>query len=195
MSIDNTPLKLEIVLGSVREGRFGEVPFNWIVNQARQSGEFEVGAIDLAQYDIPNDFSRNADVEELAARMEAADAVIVLSPEYNHSYSAPIKTFIDAMPKSVWEAKPVGFVAYGGFAAGLRAVEALRLVFAELHAVTMRDVVSFYIMNENFDANGQPIQADAVNGAARVLIGQLAWWALALKEAKAARPYGQAVLV
>jgi NAD(P)H-dependent FMN reductase len=195
MSIDNTPLKLEVVLGSVREGRFGELPFNWIVNQARQSSEFEVGAIDLAQYDIPNDFSRNADVEELAARMEAADAVIVLSPEYNHSYSAPIKTFIDAMPKSVWQAKPVGFVTYGGFAAGLRAAEALRLVFAELHAVTVRDVVSFYIMNENFDANGEPVQADAVNGAARVLLGQLAWWALALKDAKAVRPYGQAVLV
>jgi NAD(P)H-dependent FMN reductase len=195
MSVNNTPLKLEVVLGSVREGRFGEIPFNWIGNQARQSGEFEVGAIDLAQYQIPNDFSRNADVEELAARMEAADAVIVLSPEYNHSYSAPIKTFIDAMPKSVWQAKPVGFVAYGGFAAGLRAVEALRLVFAELHAVTMRDVVSFYIMNENFDASGEPIQADAVNGAARVLLGQLSWWALALKDAKAVRPYGQAVLV
>jgi NAD(P)H-dependent FMN reductase len=195
MSINNSPLKLEVVLGSVREGRFGEIPFNWIVNQARQSGEFEVGAIDLAQYQIPNDFSRNADVEELAARMEAADAVIVLSPEYNHSYSAPIKTFIDAMPKSVWQAKPVGFVAYGGFAAGLRAVEALRLVFAELHAVTMRDVVSFYIMNENFDASGEAIQADAVNGAAQVLLGQLSWWALALKDAKAVRPYGQAVLV
>lgn len=195
MSIDNTPLKLEVVLGSVREGRFGELPFNWIVDQARQNSEFEVGAIDLAQFDIPNDFSRNADVEALTARMEAADAVIVLSPEYNHSYSAPIKTFIDAMPKSAWQAKPVGFVTYGGFAAGLRAAEALRLVFAELHAVTMRDVVSFYIMNENFDANGEPVHADAVNGAASVLLGQLGWWALALKEAKAVRPYGQAVLV
>ncbi len=195
MSIDNTPLKLEVVLGSVREGRYGETPFNWIVNQARQSGEFEVGAIDLVQYDIPNDFTRNADVEELAARMEAADAVIVLSPEYNHSYSAPIKNFIDTMPKSAWQAKPVGFVTYGGFSAGLRAAEALRLVFAELHAVTMRDVVSFYLMNDNFDANGEPLQADAVNSAARVLLGQLAWWALALKEAKAVRPYGQAVLV
>ena len=195
MSIDSTPLKLEIVLGSVREGRFGELPFNWIVNQARQSGEFEVGAIDLAQYTIPNDFSRNADVEELAARLEATDAVIVLSPEYNHSYSAPIKAFIDSMPKSVWQAKPVGFVTYGGFSAGLRAVEALRLVFAELHAVTVREVVSFYLMNENFDTNGEPIHAEAVNGAARMLLDQLAWWALALKDAKAMRPYGQAVLV
>lgn len=195
MSFNNSPLRLEVVLGSVREGRFGELPFNWIVNQARENSEFEVGAIDLARFDIPNDFSRNADVEELSARMEAADAVIVLSPEYNHSYSAPIKSFIDAMPKSVWQAKPVGFVTYGGYAAGLRAAEALRLVFSELHAVTVRDVVSFYIMNENFDANGEPVQADAVNGAARVLLGQLGWWALALKEAKAARPYGQAVLV
>ena len=195
MSFDNSPLKLEIVLGSVRSGRFGEIPFNWIVEQARLNSEFEVGAIDLAAFDIPDDFSRNADVEALSARLEAADAVIVISPEYNHSFSAPIKAFIDAMPKSVWQAKPVGFVAYGGFAAGLRAVEQLRLVFAELHAVTMRDVVSFYLMNQNFDDNGDPINADAVNGAARVLFNQLGWWAQALKDAKAMRPYGQPVLV
>src|SRR5699024_1614368 len=116
MSLDNSTLKFEVVLGSVRDGRFGEVPFNWIVNQASMNSEFEVGAIDLAQFDIPNDFSQNADVQALAERLEAADAVIVISPEYNHSFSAPIKTFIDAMPKSVWQAKPVGFVAYGGFA-------------------------------------------------------------------------------
>lgn len=195
MSFDNSPLKLEVVLGSVREGRFGETPFNWIVNEARLNSGFEVGAIDLAQFDVPNDFSRNDDVESLAARLEAADAVIVISPEYNHSFSAPVKAFIDAMPKSAWQAKPVGFVTYGGFAAGLRAVEQLRLVFAELHAVTMRDVVSFYLMNQNFDDSGQPINTDGVNGAAKVLLDQLSWWATALKDAKAVRPYGHAVLV
>lgn len=195
MSLDNSTLKLEVVLGSVRDGRFGEVPFNWIVNQARLNSEFEVGAIDLAQFNIPNDFSQNDDVQALAERLEAADAVIVISPEYNHSFSAPIKTFIDAMPKSAWQAKPVGFVAYGGFAAGLRAVEQLRLVFAELHAVTMRDVVSFYLMNQNFDEAGQPLDPDGVNGAARVLLDQISWWALALKDAKTMRPYGQPVLV
>ena len=195
MSLDNSPLKLEIVLGSVRSGRFGVVPFNWIVSQARLNSGFEVGAIDLAEYDIPHDFSRNADVELLSDRIEAADAVIVLSPEYNHSFSAPIKAFIDVMPKSAWQAKPVGFVSYGGFSAGLRAVEQLRLVFAELHAVTMRDVVSFYLMNQNFDENGDPIDADGVNGAARVLFNQLDWWAQALKDARVLRPYGQPVLV
>lgn len=195
MSLDNTPIKLEVVLGSVRPGRFGEIPFDWIVRQASQNSEFDVGAIDLAQYDIPSDFSQNVDVEELASRLDDADAVIVISPEYNHSFSAPIKAFIDAMPKSVWQAKPVGFVTYGGFAAGLRAVEQLRLVFAELHAVTMRDVVSFYLMNENFNEAGEPINAEGVNGAAKVLLDQLSWWALALKDAKVVRPYGQAVLV
>lgn len=195
MSINTTPLKLEVVLGSIREGRFGELPFNWIVSQANLNSEFEVGSIDLAKFDIPNDFSQNADVAELAARIEAADAVIVISPEYNHSFSAPVKAFIDAMPKTAWQATPVGFVTYGGFAAGLRAVEQLRLVFAELHAVTVRDVVSFYLMNQNFDDAGDPVNAEAVNGAARILFDQLSWWAIALKDAKVMRPYGQPVLV
>ena len=120
--------------------------------------------------------------------------MIVLSPEYNHSFSAPIKAVIDAMPKSAWRAKPVGFVSYGGFSAGLRAVEQLRLVFAELHAVTMRDVVSYYLMNQNFDEQGDPTGPMALTEPLGYfqpagLVGA------SPERCKGMRPYGQPVLV
>lgn len=76
-------------------------------------------------------------------RIAAADAVLIVTPEYNHSFPGPLKTSIDSL-RDEWKAKPVGFVSYGGIGGGLRAVEALRLVFAELHAVTVRDTVSFH---------------------------------------------------
>ena len=66
-----------------------------------------------------------------------------MTPEYNHSFPAALKNVIDWHGPQ-WHVKPVGFVSYGGISGGLRAVEQLRLVFAELHAVGIRDTVSFH---------------------------------------------------
>ncbi len=72
-----------------------------------------------------------------------------------------------------------------------RQVEHLRPVFAELHAVTVRDTVSFHMAWDKFDENGQPKDADGCNAAAKVMLDQLVWWGRALAEARAKRPYGQ----
>lgn len=66
------------------------------------------------------------------------------------------------MPPSPWRglglsvlAKPVEFVSSAGVSAGLRAVEHLRAVFAELHTVTVRDMVSFYLAENPLDPDGR----------------------------------------
>lgn len=88
-----------------------------------------------------------------------------------------------------WRAKPVGFVSYGGPSGGLRAVEALRIVFAEFHAVSIRNTVSFHSARAQFDEHGVPRDPAAVNAAADALLDQLTWWAQALRTAKTAHPY------
>jgi NAD(P)H-dependent FMN reductase len=70
-----------------------------------------------------------------------------------------------------WIAKPIGFVPYGGVARGLRAVEQLRLVFSELHAVTIRDGVSIGL-DDGVDGTGWPCDAFA-GRAAKVLLDRL----------------------
>ncbi|MPZ67772.1 MAG: hypothetical protein GEU83_20575 [Pseudonocardiaceae bacterium] len=87
------------------------------------------------------------------------------------------------------QAKPVGFVSYGGLSGGLRAVEPLRVVFAELNSVTIRNTVSFHQAGEQFDEHGSPRHPEGVNAAAGALLDQLAWWAWSLQEARSARPY------
>ncbi len=82
-----------------------------------------------------------------------------------------------------WHAKPIGFVSYGGVSGGLRAVEHLRGVFAELHAMTVRDAVSFHAVWERFGDSGNPTNAEQSAGAAKNMLHQLAWWAQALKAA------------
>lgn len=191
--IDSAPLKLEIILGSVREGRFGPVVGTWYTSRAEQHGSFEVNLIDLADLTIPNDFSAHPDLEALTARLDAADAVVIITPEYNHTFPGYLKTAIDAVPKSVWMGKPVAFVAYGGMSGGLRAVEPLRVVFPEIHAMTIRETVSFHGARDQFTADGEPVNPEGVNTAARLQLDQLEWWALALRDARAIRPYGPKV--
>ncbi len=185
-------LKLAIIVSSVRSGRFGPTVAGWFAEETRQHDRFDVDLIDLAQLTFPVDMASSPDVDEFARRIDAADAVVVVTPEYNHSFPGPLKTAIDAL-KEPWRAKPIGLVSYGGLSGGLRAVEALRLVFAELHATTVRDTVSFHQARGQFDADGQPLNPEGPNAAARTLLDQLEWWASALSRARAERPYGQKV--
>ncbi|MBW5255136.1 NADPH-dependent FMN reductase, partial [Streptomyces sp. P01-B04] len=73
---------------------------------------------------------------------------------------------------------------------GLRAVEHLRQVFAELHAVSIRDTVSFHNAGALFDDEGRHRDPVGPDAAAKSLLDQLVWWGRALRGARAAHPYG-----
>ena len=188
--MDSRPLNLAIVIGSVREGRFGPTVARWFAGRAEMHGGYNVNVIDLADYDIPSNMTRNNDVERFSEQIAAADAVVVVTQEYNHSFAGPLKTAIDAL-KQEWHGKPVGFVAYGGISGGLRAVEALRIVFAELHATTIRESVAFPLAWTKFDADGQPVEAEVVGNAATLVLDNLEWWGVALRDMRERAPYGQ----
>lgn len=191
----DSPLRLAVITASVRHGRFGPKVADWFTGHARQREDLEVDVLDLAEHDLPLALSQEpsaATREALSAvspRLARADAFVVVTPEYNHSFPASLKNLID-WHYTQWQAKPVGFVSYGGLAGGLRAVEQLRPVFAELHAVTVRDAVSFHTVWPQFDEAGGLKDSAGADTAAKVLLDQLAWWAWALREARTARPYG-----
>lgn len=188
------PLKLAVIMGSNREGRFGPVVCDWFVSRAAGRADFTVELIDLADTDLPTalSFSPSVPVRDqlgkVTDRLAWADAFVVVTPEYNHSYPASLKTLID-WHFGEWQAKPVGFVSYGGISGGLRAVEHLRQVFAELHAVAVRDTVSFHHAGALFDEQGRHRDPDGATAAATAMLDQIAWWGLALRDAKTARAY------
>lgn len=171
------PLRLEVIVGSVRPGRFGPVVADWFTREAHRRPELAVGTLDLA--DDPPDFG---------SRIGAADAVAVVTPEYNHSYPGPLKTAIDSVGAE-WRATPVGFVSYGGLSGGLRAVEPLRVVFAELHAVTVRDTVSFHGAHAAFTPDGEPKDPNGPAAAATALLNQLVWWGRTLRAGRERAAY------
>ncbi|MFE9117839.1 NADPH-dependent FMN reductase [Streptomyces sp. NPDC007172] len=194
VTAEKAALKLTVVIGSNREGRFAPVVADWFLARARAHHGLDIEVLDLADTELPTTLSRDpspavaAQLAVITPKLADADAFVVITPEYNHSFPAPLKNLID-WHFAQWQAKPVGFVSYGGVSGGLRAVEQLRQVFAELHAVTVRDTVSFPQVHGLFDEDGEhrePSQADA---AVKKMLDQVAWWAWALRDAKEVRPY------
>ncbi|MFK0293394.1 NADPH-dependent FMN reductase [Streptomyces sp. NPDC090442] len=181
---------LAVLVGSTREGRFAPVITEWFTRHVGASHPHLL--LDVIDLDAVRPYELRPGSEEFLAyakRVEQADAFVVITPEYNHSFPAPLKHAIDLL-RAEWQAKPVGFVSYGGISGGLRAVEQLRLVFAELHATTIRETVSFALPAGPFDDEGQLHDPAPPAQAADALLRQLGWWAVALREARIARPYG-----
>ena len=181
--------RLAVIIGSTREGRFAPVIANWFTRHAEEHRHIDVDVIDLDTVRPYELRPGSEDHASFAKRVDTADAFVVITPEYNHSFPAPLKHAIDLL-HAPWQAKPVGFVSYGGVSGGLRAIEQLRLVFAELHATTVRETVSFALAGNLFDDEGRLHDPAPAARAADALLNQLTWWAVALREARAARPYG-----
>ena len=192
----NQKIKLALIYGSTREGRFCETVARWAAKHVAGRNEFAVDVIDPGALTMPNrhedQYKRSAELSALKRRIEHAEAFIVVTPEYNHGYPAALKFLIDSI-YAPWQAKPVAFVSYGGTSGGIRAVEQLRQVFAELHAVTIRENVAFANAWEQFDGGGELLAPDRANQSMASLLAQLHWWAVALRDARWAAPYAQVV--
>ncbi|QKG23612.1 NADPH-dependent FMN reductase [Actinomadura verrucosospora] len=188
--MDNTPLRVAVITASTREGRFGPTVTAWFAEQAARRDDLVLDLVDVA--DAPPPSRLGAPVpdgfDETTRKLQAADAFVVVACEYNHSFPGTLKNLIDSHFHE-WRAKPVAFVSYGGVSGGLRSVEHLRGVFAELHAVTMRDTVSFHAPWNGFGEDGRPVDAAGAGAAAKGMLDQLAWWGHALRDARAVRPY------
>ncbi|MFD4143597.1 MULTISPECIES: NADPH-dependent FMN reductase [unclassified Streptomyces] len=197
--MSDATLDLAVIIGSVREGRFGPVVARWFVEQAEQHGRFTAHLVDLADTPLPlelppvppalqPDLPRPDGMADLTRRIREADAIVVVTPDYNRSFPASLKAAID-WHYTEWQAKPIGFVGYSGGSGGLLAIEQLRQVFGELHAHTLRDYVSFPRYFELFAPDGTLVEPQGPNGAAKVLLDQLEWWGSVLHDARRDRPF------
>jgi NAD(P)H-dependent FMN reductase len=122
-----------IVVGSVRPGRVGLPVAEWVRSEAEKTGLFEIDFVDLATLALPfmdepahprlRQYTHQHTIE-WSKRVDAVDAFIFVTPEYNYSYSPALKNAIDYLNLEWWR-KPLGFVSYGGVSSGTRGVAAL----------------------------------------------------------------------
>jgi NAD(P)H-dependent FMN reductase len=187
---DSTPLRVAVIIGSTREARVGDGIGRRFAARARQRDGLAVHVLDLVDYDFPARYpvTPTPSMTDFVAEVSRAEAFVVVTPEYNRSFPASLKQAID-YAYDEWRAKPVGFVSYGCQSGGLYAVEHLRTVFTELHVVTVRDEVRFDLMTGGVDGPADPFHAAVAAHSAAALLDQLTWWGLALRDARATRPY------
>ena len=180
-------IKVAIILGSTRPGRNGEAVAKWAhgIAARRKDAQFEL--VDLKDFNLPlldepvppslGQYSK-PHTKAWAAKIDAFDAFVFVSPEYNHGTSGALKNAIDFLYRE-WNNKAAGFVSYGS-AGGARAVEHLRLVMAELQVATVRAQVmlSLFTDFENMSAFRPAAHQEKALGA---MLDQLVAWGEALK--------------
>jgi NAD(P)H-dependent FMN reductase len=184
------PLHVAVIIGSTRTGRVGDAVGRWFSGQASQREDIALSVIDLADFEFPASYpdTPTPAMTEFTGRIDRADAFVIVTPEYNRSFPASLKQAID-FAYDEWQAKVVGFVSYGCGSNGGYAVEALRGVFTELQAMTLRNSVGFNLLDGGFHAGSMPADGDRAAQAAKTMLDQLTWWGRALRDARAHSPY------
>jgi NAD(P)H-dependent FMN reductase len=121
-------------------------------------------------------------VARWAKKVAEANGYIIVSPEYNHGYSAVLKNAFDHT-YAEWHRKPIGFVGYGGVG-GARAIEQLRMVAIEFEMAPIRNAV--HLPTEVYLGvnQGKPEPFEPVKAQAERFLTQLLWWTNALKKAR-----------
>jgi NAD(P)H-dependent FMN reductase len=148
----------------------------------------EAAILDLKELDLPpyDDDEANdvhAGLIELRNAIGRSDASIWLTPEYNHGYTAAIKNAVDHLGDELQRKAVAVCGLSSGQMGGSRAVEQLKLVMIELHAVPIRDSVYFSNAGALFDDEGTALGDHVIERIDKVLT-ELAWYASALTEAR-----------
>lgn len=186
--------KIAVIIGSVRPNRFGAKPAQWIFDHAKQTGEFDVELVDLADYPLPlfdapaSDMwmpTPNLVAAKWQAKLNEFDGFIIVTAEYNRSVPGALKNAIDWAYKPFMK-KAVAYVAYGSVG-GARAVEHLRTVMVELQAVSVRhgihiggsEFAAVFMGQKTWDETKGQFDAFVPD-----LLTNLAWWTNATKAAR-----------
>jgi NAD(P)H-dependent FMN reductase len=148
-------LFVPVILGTVRQGRRSLPVAKLMVSELSRRPGVETELIDVARMPLRVDDAGEATKDAaFSAQMNRADALVVVSPEYNHGYSGLLKHVLDSCLKEyVHKAVGVVGVSAGPFG-GARGIQDLLPVLRELGLVTIFWDVNFSSVQNVFDETG-----------------------------------------
>jgi NAD(P)H-dependent FMN reductase len=187
-------LNIPIILGSVREGRKSEAPARYILEKVIAAGHTSQ-LVDFKELELPfyngstvpvvyfkNGYP-NVNAQKWSDIARAADAFIIVSPEYNHGYPAVLKNALD-WGYLEFEKKAFGLIGVSnGTTGGARMIENLRPIIENFGAVAMRETIMIGPVEKYFDDAGKLINSD-LDKKIEGLLKSLTWWAEALKNSR-----------
>jgi NAD(P)H-dependent FMN reductase len=192
--MSTTPV-LQVIVASTRPGRVGLPVASWFAERARAHGGFDVEVLDLAEVGLPLlDEPKHPRLQQYehqhtkdwSATISRGDAYVIVTPEYNHSFSAALKNALDYLHVE-WSDKAVGFVSYGGVSAGTRAVQALKPVVGALRMFPLMDAVNIPFVGTLIDDDRNFTPNETTEAAAKALLDELALVTASLAPLRASR--------
>jgi len=182
-------LTLQIILGSVRQGRGGISVARWFDEVARQDGRFDVEFIDLLELDLPlmdepnhprlgqytHDHTRR--FSETIAR---GDAYVFVTTEYNFGIPGALKNALDYLARE-WAGKPMSIISYGGISGAIRAAEDLRRTGVALNMVPLNHNIVAPLYAQQCDDAGRFLPSRVQADAAQDVLTALSDWGAMLQ--------------
>lgn len=180
---------LQIIVASVRQGRGGAAVAKWFQAMAEADARFKIEVLDLADIALPmSDEPNHPRLKQYvhehtwkwSAMVERGDAFVIVTPEYNHSFPAPLKNALDYLHQE-WVGKPVAIVSYGGISSGLRSAQHLKTVLLSLGMVPIQEHVAVTWFKNHITDDGVFHATDAHKREAQAILDGLSRWSATLQ--------------
>lgn len=173
-------MRIEIISGSPRTGSVTHRAALHLQNRLRQTTDHEVDIIDMKEWNVPpvqsvwvSPEKAPAEFKAMAERVFNADAFILVSPEYNGSYSPALKNLLDHFPKQLH--KPFGIVtASPGAMGGIRAAQQLLLLVPALFGIASPNMLIVPAVDKKFSPDGDLLDENFQN-AVHNFISEFLW--------------------
>ncbi len=183
---ETADLFIPTILGTARHGRKSTRVAGAVIDLIK-ARSMMTDVIDVADYRLTATGDEADGLDRYRELMVAADGLVIVAPEYNHSYPGELKLLLDS-EFSAYERKPVGFVSVSsGLVGGTRLVEQLRLLTTALRMVPVSPAVHVVDVDQALDEDGR-LASSSLEQVANDMLDEVAWFAQALVLARAGRP-------
>jgi len=182
------PLHLPIILGTPRRGRRSAHVARFVKKEIEARAGVVTELIDIIDVPLPVD-GAGKEIQDpgFAAKMDSADGLVLVTPEYNHGFPGLLKHLLDTC-LAEYIHKPAGIVAVSaGPWGGTRVVESFLPVLRELGLITTFTDLNVPHVGKTFDADGNLLEPAYVRRAAK-FVDELVWMATVLRHGRSHVP-------
>ena len=178
------PLSIPVILGTTRKGRMSAHAARFLTDELGKRKGVVTELIDIGRLPMPVEDAGEAIKDPgFSDRMNRADALVIVAPEYNHSFPGLLKHVLDSCLKEyIHKAVGVAGVSAGPFG-GTRVIENFLPVFRELGLVAIFWDINFGSVNKVFDQSGQLLDPAFLRRADKFL-KELIWMAETLRHGR-----------
>jgi NAD(P)H-dependent FMN reductase len=176
------PVFVPVILGTSRQGRRSEPAAHFVFEEVSKREDMMTELIDIRKIRLSIDDAGEALKDsEFSATVRRADGLILVVPEYNHSFPGLLKHVLDTnLEEYIHKAVGVCGVSAGPFG-GARMIQSLLPVLRELGLVTIFSDVYFGMAGKLFDPASGRITDPAYVGRLKKFVDELIWMARALR--------------